>query len=74
MERNSSPAPRNAVPRSIDRHISQGPARPGHKADVAGRKPPASVRERADFCSSFLAERGCLAPDKPARAKKDAAA
>jgi hypothetical protein len=57
--------PRKAVPCSIDRHLCQDPACPVHGSNMTGRKPPGSVRERADFCSSFLAERGCLAPDKP---------
>jgi hypothetical protein len=71
MARNVSPVPRNAVPCSIDRRLCQDPACPVHSSSINDRKPPGSVRERADFCSSFLAERGCLAPEKPG---KDAAA
>lgn len=64
MVRKTSFASRNPAHR-MDHPRGNDSSCPAEGLEVGGRKPPQSIRERVDFCSSFLADRGCLPEPKP---------
>jgi hypothetical protein len=59
---------------TMDRRLCHDPSCPVHSAGSPGKKPPRSVTDRAELCSAFLADRGCLEPNRTHYSRKDTAA
>jgi hypothetical protein len=59
---------------TVERRLCHDPECPIHMPGVSQKRPPQSVRDRIELCSSFLAERGCLTMPNPHRSPKESAA
>lgn len=59
---------------TVERSLCNDPQCPIHMPGNSQKKPPQSIKERLELCSSFLAERGCLTMHRPHRTPKQSAA
>ena len=62
------------IPCTADQRLRQNAARPTQEPETAARKPPQSVRQAMELCSSFLAERGCLHRSESSDERREPAA
>ncbi len=59
---------------TVERRLCHDPECSAQVPGPLQRKPPQSVHERIELCSSFLAERGCLTPFRPDMTPEESAA
>ena len=59
---------------TVERHLCHDPECPTHMPHGSQKKPPQSVKERIELCSSFLAERGCFTMHHARQSPKESAA
>ena len=60
-----------AMPRTVEQRLDRHPVQTG---EALRKKPPQSVRDLVDLCSSFLADRGCLHTNERHNKPADSAA
>lgn len=60
-----------AMPRTVEQRLVRTP---DETREASGKKPPHSVRDFVDLCSSFLADRGCLHTNERHNKPADSAA
>lgn len=58
---------------TVDKRLCHDSECPAQAPGQFDRKPPQSVQDRMDLCSSFLAERGCLTLRPGSEPKQSAA-